>query len=64
MKYQTVIELSGDIAPFELTEEAMSEYDQKMNGYNDLLESFKTDYEAYTFEMSDYEPLKEAYDAQ
>ena len=35
-----------------------------MNGYNDLLESFKSDYEAYTFEMSDYEPLKEAYDAQ
>lgn len=64
LKYQTSVELSGDIAPFELSQEDMTDYDEKMNGYSEKLETFKSDYEKYTFEMSDYEPLKEAYDAQ
>ena len=48
MKYQTVIELSGDIAPFELSEETLSNYSQKLVEYEEKMETFKSENETYT----------------
>ena len=56
------MELSGDVAPFELPKETIAAYDLEMVDYNEKMEVFLAENATYTEEMQEYDLLKAAYD--
>jgi len=54
LKYQMQMELSGDVAPFELPEETLIAYEANMTEYNEKMEKFNIENATFTEEMVVY----------
>ena len=56
------MELSGDVAPFELPEETLIAYEANVTEYNEKMEKFNVENATFTEEMVVYNYQKVAYD--
>ena len=64
MKYHLVMELYGNVGPFELSEAAVSDFNAAEEAHRVAREKFDVEKLAYKFDLEVYEGKKEEYDTQ